>query len=678
MLSPVPDRPDAPFNVVASMGDEELVCQCNEVTMGTITANIRQKDLKTLEEVADATRASTGCGSCAQLVVDILQLCHSKKTEPGAQSPSPHDSILPVRIPMTEYPSAYPRNLEVERIKQEGLDLNFEAIREMGAMALTADDYYRLKTFGVCSQKHPGYFMVRIRIPAGRLTATQLFALAELSETHGRGRAHLTTRQDLELHWVRLEEISDVWTRLDEIGLSTRSACGHTVRNVMACPHSAISPDSPFDVRPWAALLSDHLVSLSAQINPTMPNRLNLYFAGCGECAPHAAINDIGFVATRRPEGADAREKAGFALWVGGSLGTHPIPGFELKPFMEPGDALAATQAILEIHARHGTRKKARSRLKWLIESWGREKFASVFERLYQCKRTLPETLAAAKQVGRQPRSTPSSVGRLRATLGTGNGAEHLPPGWRPQKQADFAWTVVDVPLGEIGAEQLRTLARISRRYGNAELHLNAEQNAEIHWVPAPLARKVSRALAQAGLRPKGQLPSARLVACPGTEFCVLAVTNAQGAAREILRRYTPKDPRRAELFSRLSIHISGCPNSCAKHQIADVGLAGTMTTIGDQTRYSYLLYLGGRSYPDIGLGQIVRKGITEEMVIPTLDALLALAVEHRRDNESFCQVVNRMGHPALAKLLDERLARHLPTGPARPILVPETSEVNS
>src|SRR5207249_3949137 len=127
----------------------------------------------------------------------------------------------------------------------------------------TEDDYYRLKTYGVCSQKHPGYFMLRIRIPGGRVTARQLVTLAELAETHGRGWAHLTTRQDLELHWVRLEEVPAIWERLEATDLSTRSACGHTMRNVMACAHGAVSPAALVDAQPWARVISDYFLKRS-------------------------------------------------------------------------------------------------------------------------------------------------------------------------------------------------------------------------------------------------------------------------------------------------------------------------------------------------------------------------------------------------------------------------------
>ncbi|HLB01563.1 MAG TPA: FAD-dependent oxidoreductase [Nitrospiria bacterium] len=613
MISGRPSTEAIPgFSIVATMADTELVCNCNSVTKGTIVAAIREKGLKTRDEVAACTKASTGCGSCTQLVEDLLQEANLKKTSTAPTTVPAQSSASggPVEPPMADkpilgYPTAYPKSLEVERIKQEGLGLDFEKIRERGVMALTEDDYYRLKTYGVCSQKHPGYFMLRIRIPGGRVTARQLIHLSELAEIHGRGWGHLTTRQDLEFHWVRVEEVPEIWEKLEAIGLSTRSACGHTMRNVVACPHSGISQDSLIDVQPWAKAVSDYFIKRSDLINPTMPNRLNIYFAGCAECAPHAQINDIGFVAVKRPSPASSApggglggkdggtmSEIGFEVWAGGSLGAHPILGFRLKDFIPLQDVLPACQAIFYIHARYGNRTKAKSRLKWLVDQWGHEKFAMVFERIFQGKRTLPENAEFAQPTRQQGERSPSPLSRIRTTMALPVIPSSLPPGCSPQRQAGYVRVTVEVPLGEISASQLRMLARMSKRYGNGEVHFTQDQNMELHWIRAYAAHKVARAVEGVGLALKGTETAPRVVACPGTEFCVLAVTNAQGAGKDILKQYTPKDPAKAELLKGISIHISGCPNSCAKHQVADIGLAGTMSTVGEETLFSYLLFL--------------------------------------------------------------------------------------
>jgi sulfite reductase beta subunit-like hemoprotein len=234
----------------------------------------------------------------------------------------------------------------------------------------------------------------------------------------------------------------------------------------------------------------------------------------------------------------------------------------------------------------------------------------------------------------------------------------------------------VGVPLGEIRADQLRVLARVSRRYGNGDVHFTKDQDVELHWVPIGSIQRVVRALEGAGLSLKGKKSTLQLQACPGTEFCVLAVTNAQGAAREILKEFTPKDSRRAELLRGLSIHISGCPNSCAKHQVADIGFAGTMVAVGEERRYSYMLYLGGCVEGKIQIGEVVRKGITEEMIVPTVEVLLDLVLEYRELGESFSEVIARLGTERVSKLLEERLTPFVPHEVDKITMIPEMVEV--
>ncbi|MCI0526806.1 MAG: FAD-dependent oxidoreductase [Nitrospira sp.] len=666
------------ISTTATIADTELICNCNSVTKGTILQSIREKNLKTRDEVAISTKATTGCGSCTQLVEDLLHEVNAKKstmTPIVSAQPTPVEPLT-INKPILGYPIAYPKSLDVERIKQEGLGLNFEKIREMGVMALTEDDYYRLKTYGVCSQKHPGYFMVRIRIPGGKVTARQLIHLAELADIHGRGWGHLTSRQDLELHWVRVEEVLDIWESLKAIGLSSRSACGHTLRNVMACSHSAVCRTAFIDVQPWAKAISDYFLIRSDLINPAMPNRLNIYFAGCVECALHAQINDIGFVAVKRPCQNHEPQQVGFEVWVGGSLGAHPILGFKLKEFITPQDVLPVCQAIFHIHTKYGSRSKAKSRLKWLVDQLGQEKFSDLFEEVFQGKRTLPENTEFNQPILELGKSKPSPLSRLQTALALPLTPSWLPPGCYPQRQIGYVRMAVEISLGEIRAAQLRVLAKLSRWYGNGEIHFTPDQNVELHWIRTHAAHRVARVLERNGLTLKGKNPGPQVVACPGTEFCVLAVTNAQGAARDILKRYSPDVPAKAELLKNISIHISGCPNSCAKHQVADIGLAGTVTTVGNVTLFSYLLYLGGSISGNIRLGELVRKGITEDMIIPTIDALLALVLEHRYAGESFQQVIDRLGITKVVAQLDTRLSPFLPKALDRLSMVPDQIEV--
>jgi nitrite reductase (NADH) large subunit len=630
--------------------DSDLVCNCNSVTRGEIVCAIREKGLKERDEVAACTKATTGCGSCAQLVDDLLNEVNRPAVKP----------LTPVLVAQEKQGATALKTLDLEKVKQEGLGIDFVRLKEMGTRALAPEDYYRLKTYGFCTQKHPGYFMLRIRIPGGKLSSRQLRYLADLAEEHGRGLAHLTVRQSIELHWVRVEEALEIFHKLEEIGLTTRSACGHTMRNVTACPHGAIAPEGKVDVQPWAERITDYFVKRSDLINPAMPNRLNISFAACAECAPDAAINDIGFVTVDRLAD-DGRRELGFELWVGGSLGAHPILGFKLRDFIPLSDALPACQAIFSIHMKFGNRNKAKSRLKYLIEQWGHKKFTEMFEKVFLEKRNLPENETFPLPPQREREIGPGPVGRFLAAV-TAPGLFPLPPGASAQRQKGFLRLTVGVPLGELRAEQLSVLGRIARRYGDGEVHLTQEQEIELHWVPALNAGGVIRALRRMGLSLKGEKSGLNLLACPGTEFCALAVTNAQGTARELLKHFRPDESEKAALLKSVSIHISGCPNSCAKHQIADIGLAGTLVALGELRRFSYQLYLGGEiTEAGIRLGEMVRKGITEEMVVPTVEALLNIVLAHRIAGEPFQETVGRLGTKKLSALLESEIAPFLP-----------------
>lgn len=649
-----------------TMADSELVCNCNTVTKGAVVAAIKGKGCKSREEVAACTTASTGCGSCAQLVDDLIQMVTNAPapTQPapmkGEMELATFEATASSGLAMGMYPTAYPTKLEVERIKKEGLGLDWGKIRERGAPALSADDYYRLKTYGVCSQKHPGYFMVRIRIPGGRLTAKQLDRLADLADTHGRGWGHLTTRQDLELHWVRVEEVPDIFAKLEEVGITTRSACGHTMRNVMACSHAGLGEDSLLDARPWADVISRAFVAQSDWLNPLMPSRLNIYFAGCRSCASEARINDIGFAAVTKPDDTETANGAGafgFELWAGGSLGAHPMLGYKLRDWIALEDALPACQAIFHLHTKYGNRNKAKARLKFLIDQWGIEKFTSLFNRVFEEKRNLPENRAIALPTLGPERDGPSLLNRLRTAMTAPFASSHSMVGVTPQQQAGYGRVSVAVPLGEIRAEQLRTMSRLSRQYGNGQVQLTAEQDVELHWVKTNRVQSLSRALEQAGLWVKGTKGGlTQIGACPGTEFCVLAVTNSQGAVRDIGRSQLltewGAEPTKAAWLRDISLQISGCPNSCAKQQVADIGLVGSMTVVNEERRYSYLMTVGGylgEQSGDVRLGEAVRKGITEDRVAPTVEALVECVWQHRHEGESFQDAVARLESGRLA-----------------------------
>lgn len=612
-------------DTVFSMADSEFICNCNNVTKGEILTVIRDRALTTREQVATCTLATTGCGSCVQLVDDLLA------------------------GPKVIVPNVSATTFDLAMVKQNGLGIDFEKLKKYGARDMSLEDRYRLKTYGLCAQKHPGYFMLRHRIPGGVLTSEQVATLAELCETYGRDRAHITVRQNLELHWIRVEDAMDIFNTLRAVGMTTRSSCGHTLRNVMACPHGRVSPDGLLDVTPSADRVSHYYAERSDLINPTMPNRLNVYFSACPECNASAVLNDIAFVAvTREIEG---KQKVGFELWVGGSLGRRPMLGFKIKDFISVADALPACVAIFQIYTKFGDPTSSRSRLTYLIEQLGKDKFVALFDQTFLEKKSLPEFFVGIDSI--ENKDAPNRVARFFTSV-MPMGA--LPAGIIPQRQPGYVRFVVDVPVGEIHANQLAVVGKLAKQFGDGRVYFTKNQNLELQFIPARQIKRVIKALNRVGLYIKGN-NTRNILSCPGTEFCPLSMTHTVGAARDILKHFHPDDSDKASLLGSMSIHISGCLNGCARHLVGDIGLAGAMTTIGETQWYSYNLFLGGTMTENVRVGEMVREGITDKMIIPAIDALLDIVLGERLAGETFQAVVTRLTPKKVALLLEVRLA---------------------
>jgi sulfite reductase beta subunit-like hemoprotein len=535
--------------------------------------------------------------------------------------------------------------VDIEAVKQAGLTINFDAFKQKGARGLSFEDRYRLKTYGICGQKHPGYFMLRQRVPGGALTSKQVAGLVGLCEAYGRGLAHITTRQSLELHWIRLEEAQPIFEKLQSLGITSRSACGHTIRNVVACPHGNVAAEGLFDVTPWAERMAHYYTHQAESINPTLPSRLNLFFSGCAQCNADAPFHDIAFVACR----GERTEAIGFELWVGGSLASDPKPGFKIKSFIAPEELLPACQAVVELHARFSNRQRGQSRLKHLIAQWGREKFIEMFDATFFQKKGHPIDLPIPTQEDAAPQP-----GRFWQWLVERIPSGALPPGATPQRQPGYARLTIDLPMGEIRSAQLAMVGQIAKKHGNDRIYFTRDQKIEIHWVSG--ISSVLQKLHKVGLRLAGDRPT--LVACPGTEFCSLAVTHAQGTGRAILKQFRPDSEEKAALFHSLAIHISGCANGCARHGVADIGFAGVMTQVDGGPRLAYQLFLGGREERMTAptAPPVARPVLLEERVVPAIDALLTLVLEHRKSEESFSGVVARIGASKMIELLGLRL----------------------
>lgn len=522
---------------------------------------------------------------------------------------------------------------DIPRAKRAGLDVDLVETCRRGPGALDPDDHYRLKTYGVCAQRHDDLFMVRMRVPAGRLSPEQLVAVLEASRRWGHCWVHFTTRQNIELHSVRLEDVPAIRDVLEPAGLFGRSACGHTVRNVMACPEADTSVEEPFDVTPDAVRLSRLLVERSSELNVALPSRINIVLGGCPSCGLDALTNDIGLIACVRDG------EAGYQLWAGGSIGSSPRLSTLLRPFVSRHEVWPAVWTIIEWFCNEGDIDQvAKGRLKFLIDSKGEDAFRAAFSRRFAALREeSQEPLPPVDLPGHEPRD----LALARAP------ARGWRPGITPERRPGLASLTIRAPLGDLLADELEAIGRLSP---DGSLVLTRDQNILLRHVPVEQVPAVTGVLGDMGLGPDGARGAIDVRACPGISFCSLAITGSQPVALEIERRLNgrPDLPRDA------SIAVSGCPNSCTKHQTADIGLAGGKVKVGKKVGLGYQLFLGA----DLCAGQVGEAvlRLLDEEVVDAVVAALELWVTLRRPSELAGATFRRIGLDVVASALALRL----------------------
>jgi sulfite reductase (ferredoxin) len=505
--------------------------------------------------------------------------------------------------------------------KRAGLAVDLERLAAEGDEWLTPEDRYALKTYGVCAQAQPGVFMIRIRVPSGRVTPTQARAVAELADVHGEGWVHVTTRQNLELHHVAARSVPSVLDACDALGLTNRSACGHTHRNVMACPDAGVGLDEPFDCGPDARAVAAAIIARAAEINVVMPSRINLAFGGCPMCADHARLNDGGF------ESVVVNDEAGYRLWAGGSLGTMPFVAVPLAEFVPRQRTLAAALALTETFIDLGDLDNPKKgRMKFVIEAHGEDAFRAAWNERF-------ERLSATTDFQPEPVDIPD-VARLAEIMA------HRPDGgWgdgvRPQRTPGLTLVTVNVPLGDLTGADLRVLADLAR-LGDGYLYATRNQNVQFRDVPVGRVAELRAELSALGLGLEAADSSVDVRACTGSAVCSLAITAAPTAGVRIAA--SPLLARNGSL----RVHVSGCPNSCAQHQAADVGLSGGKVRINGVTRLGYALVVGA----DVAAGRLGQPigRVASEDVEPAVSGVIGTWESLRHPGERLVETLDRVG----------------------------------
>jgi len=469
--------------------------------------------------------------------------------------------------------------------RHEDVDLFVQRLEAFERGELSPDDWRSFRLLnGVYGQRQDGVMMIRAKLPAGIATPAQLRALADVADAHGGGKGHVTTRQNVQFHFVPTGDTEAALRTLADSGITTKEACGHSVRNWTCCPFAGVAADEPFDPTPYVEALARHL--LRGKYSSTLPRKLKPSLGGCcGTDCSQAFINDLGFLARKRGD------EIGFQLLAGGGLSTLRRSALVVEDFVPATEILEAADAIVRVFHRIGNRhNRAKARLKWAIDKIGVEAFLAEY-------RTERETIRSEGGVQLVlPAQPPVTVRRtiLSQVTETEVGyREWASDSVRPQKQAGFVAVVVRLILGDITAAQLRAVADLAVQFGEGEVRLSNEQNFVLRFVPTAKLPALHRELVRIGLAQAGANSIADVTSCPGASSCKLAVTASRGLAG-VLTELLDRRPDLVAATRGLDIKVSGCPHGCGQHYIAGIGFQGGMRKLAGKPAPQYLVYVGG------------------------------------------------------------------------------------
>jgi sulfite reductase (NADPH) hemoprotein beta-component len=516
--------------------------------------------------------------------------------------------------------------------------------------------------------------MVRVKVPQGNLDAAQLDALADVAERFSRGFGHVTTRQNLQFHFVRLHDVEPAMRRLAEAGLTTREACGNSVRNVTACPWAGVAADEAFDVTPYAEAFTRYF--LRHPLSCSLPRKFKVAFEGCPEDHALVAINDIGWRAVVRER--DGRQERGFRVLVGGGTSILCASAAVLVEFLPAGEMLELAEAIVRVFHRLGDyAHRQRNRMKFLIRSLGFESWKAEVENelaLVRGQGRIPLPFDPEDPPAERPperRATPPAPERVAAWAtsvephGPGLRPEARPTlelhdadrqRWletnvRPQRQPGFATAVVRLRLGDVTAGQLRALGQLARAYGDGAVRTTHDQNLLLRWVRTGELRELYRRLAAAGLASGGAHTLSDVTSCPGAESCRLAVTQSRGLA-DLLTSFLEARPDLVSLAGDLDLKISGCPNGCGQHHVAGIGFQGSVRRLGPRVVPQYFVMLGGRAGEDGAEFARLSAKVPARRIPQVVERLLLLYKDERADGEGAREFFRRLPVARVKELL--------------------------
>lgn len=517
----------------------------------------------------------------------------------------------------------------VEKAKRErdGLDCLDDIIvyARKGFQSIDEDDLnVRLRWYGLYTQQpqEDGHFMLRIKVPGGALTAHQLETIGRLSRRYAKNTGDVTTRQGIQFHYIRIDDVPTIFEALSGIGLTTMGACGDIVRNITNCPLSGIDSSEFIDTAPIVSEIHEHFLGNKKFSN--LPRKFKIALSGCSSYCVGHEINDIGLIALRHDD------EIVFDLWVGGGLGAKEHFGKRLGVHVRRDQIVEVTEHIVGIFRDHGNRgSRALARLKFLIANWGAVRFLSELE----------DRLGYRLRRGESP-NVPVSTNRA-----------HI--GIHPQKQEGRVYAGAATIGGLLSGDQMVEVARIAKELGGGTIRLTPTQNLVLLNIPEGNADAVAAALEKIDLIVNASVFRTGTIACTGNQFCKLAQAETKSRAEELIEHLEKTLP---EFYSPLRISVTGCPNSCAHYQVCDIGFVGDFLNTPEGKIEAFRVYLGGHLGDGYAFGRKLKRKIPAPEIKLYVENLARGFLRSRaNDSESFQTFIARHSTEELEALVPVR-----------------------
>ena len=517
---------------------------------------------------------------------------------------------------------------------------------------------FRLKQ-GVYGQRQPNRQMTRVKLPFGAVTADQMDTFGEIAERFAPLRkGHITTRQNFQFHHIPLDEMTEALKVMAAIGLSTREACGNTVRNVTGDPYAGVRADEPFDISPYAGAFVRYWVR--NELSQLLPRKFKVAFTGSEQDEAITDIHDLGFIPEVRE--INGEQVKGFRMVAGGGLAIMAKHAVTLREFVSVDEYLKVSEAVIRIFdaADELRKNRAKARIKFLVHRVGEAEFQRMVEEELQkpwAQRDIrPDDLLYIDNEEAEAPPAPEHPEQPRPE-DRALFDRFVETNVRPQRQAGYSTVEVRVPQGDLSPAQFRGIAHVMRTYGNGRARTSVNQNVVLRWIPDGSVYSVWRELVTLGLSDAGAQQIEDVVSCPGTDSCKLGITSSMGLNRAISAKIDAMqitDP----LTRKMRINMSGCPNSCGQHHIASIGFHGAAmkaTNDGERQAPAYHIFVGGdRTHGHIRIGQLLKTRVPAKRAPEVVERFVRYYEAERQPGEEFNAFVDRTGTKPLEGLIQD------------------------